>query len=54
MYIKLSQIPKNLQLEEVLILIGDNEGVINDLSVRPHIEYAKDDLEIVWNNLKTY
>ena len=54
MYIKLSQIPKNLQLEEVLQIVGDNEGIINDLALRPHVEYTKDDLLLVWKNLKNY
>lgn len=54
MYLKLSKIPKNLQLEEVLQIVGDNEGIINDLALRPHVEYTKEDLLLVWKNLKNY
>lgn len=50
----LSKLNKKMSLGEVLNILIDNnyEGVINDLTLAPNIEYSLDDLFTVWDNLK--
>lgn len=54
MYEKLSNIPKGLTLQEVLVLLKGFDGITNNLAIRPHVEYTIEDLETIWPSLKTY
>lgn len=51
MYLPLSLMSKGTSLDEIIQILDGYEGIINDLSPKPHIEYAIDDLPQVWNRL---
>lgn len=52
MYLKLSEVP-DLTTNEVIDFLLDRgaTGIINDLTPEPQIEYALDDLLVVWERI---
>ena len=51
MYLPLSLISKGTSLKEINQILEGYEGIINDLSPLPHIEYSTEDLLKVWTKL---
>ena len=54
-YLPLSQIKQWIPLNEIALFCVDNNyvGIVNDLTLVPHIEYDLEDLILVWDNFKT-